>query len=107
VGEGKLVTRAIVYTPGFDYERADRCIDYVRACGYQFKGLVRDWEIVKQMMGDGECSVAIVADPSELPPDRKPRIEFVSHPPQPQRMANGGRYWDERTRVIRRGTWEE
>lgn len=94
------MTRAIVFIPGADYERADRCIDYVRACGYQFKGLVQDWEIAKQMMGDGECTVAIVAEPGDLDPDRKPRVEFVSHPPK--ESPNGGRHWDERTRVIRR-----
>lgn len=95
-----LVTRAIVYLPGADYGRADRCIDYVRACGYKFKGLVRDWATVQQMMLDDECSVAIVAEPGDLDPDRKPRVEFVSHPPN--ESPNGGHHWDERTQVIRR-----
>jgi hypothetical protein len=99
-----LVTRAIVYLPGVDYERADRCIDYVRACGYKFLGLVRDWTAAQQMMLDDECSVAIVAEPGDLDPDRKPRIEFVSHPPKP--ATNGGRHWDERTTVIPRNAIE-
>lgn len=95
-----LVTRAIVFIQGADYERADRCIDYVRACGYKFMGLVRDWATVQRMMLDDECSVAIVAEPADLDPDRKPRVEFVSHPPN--ESANGGRHWDERTRIIPR-----
>lgn len=98
------MTRAIVFMPGVDYARADRCIDYIRACGYQFKGLVRDWATARRMLLDDECSVAIVAEPGDLDPDRKPRVEFVSHPPKP---SNDGRNWDERTRVIRRGRWDE
>lgn len=107
---GMLVTRAIIFTSAADYAKSvDRCIEYIRQHRYEFKGLMRNWDAVKQMMGNGEISVAIVADPSELPPDRKPRIEFVSHPPRTpqQRQGNGGRYWDERPRIIRRGTWEE
>lgn len=102
------MTRAIIFTSATDYARSvDLCIEYIRRHRYEMKGLVRDWNSAIRMMGNGEVSVAIVADPSELPPDRKPRVEFVSHPPQPQtKPGNGGRYWDERTRVIRRGTWE-
>lgn len=102
------MTRAIIYTSATDYARSvDRCIDYIREHGYKFKGLVQDWDVVKRMLIDDECSVAIIATPEELDPDRKPRLEFVSHPPQqPGKAANGGRNWDERTRVIRRGTWE-
>lgn len=101
------MTRAIVFTNGPDYARADRCIDYLREHRYDFKGLVQDWQTALKMMRDDEVSVVIAADPSELPPDRKPRLEFVSHPPRPPKPAtNEGRYWDERTRVIRRGTWE-
>ena len=40
-----------------------------------------------------------VSDPADLDPDRKPRIEYVSHPPKP---AAAGRCWDERTRIIPR-----
>lgn len=99
------MTRAIVYMSGTDYDRADRCIDYVRACGYEFKGLVQDWAVAQRMMIDDECSVAIVADPADLDPNRKPRIEYVSHPPK--HAPNGGPQWDERTRIIRRGSWEK
>lgn len=99
------MTRAIVYMPGTDYSRADRCIDYIRACGYKFTGVVRDWATAQKMMIDDECSVAIVNDPADLDPQRKPRIEFVSHPPTPP-SPNSGRHWDERTRIIRRGSWE-
>lgn len=101
------MTRAIVYIPGVDYARADRCIDYIREHRYDFKGLVRDWETAQRMMRDDECSVVVAADPADLPPDRKPRLEFTSHPPrQPGKSTNGGRHWDERTRIIKRGTWE-
>lgn len=98
------MTRAIICTPTADYEQsAARCLEYLQACGYEFKGIVRDWATAQRMMGNGECTVAIVASPSELAPDRKPRIEFVSH----GRPTNDGKFWDERTRVIRRRTWEE
>ena len=95
------MTRAIAYIPSTDYARsASSCIEYARRMGYEFKGLVQDWEIVKRMMRDGEVTCAIVANWRDLDPDRKPRLEVVSHQP------NGGKWWDERTRVIRRGTWE-
>lgn len=91
------MTRAIAYIPATDYERsAALCIEYIRAMGYEFKGLVRDWETVKKMFDDDEITCAIVADLAELDPGRKPRIEAVSHRP------NGGPWWDERTRIIRR-----
>ena len=94
-----ILTRAIVFMPGADYARADRCIDYIRTHGYRFEGLVRDWKTAQRMLIDDECSVAVVADPADLDPDRKPRIEYVSHPPKP---AAAGRCWDERTRIIPR-----
>ena len=93
------MTRAVAFIPSADYERsADRCIEYIRAMGYEFRGLVRDWEIVKQMMRDDEVTCAIVADWRDLDPDRKPRVEVVSDRP------SGGRWWDERTRIIDRNT---
>lgn len=89
------MTRAIIFTPRTDYvESAARCLEYVERQGYEYKGLVQDWAVVHQMFERGETSVAIVADPRDLDPHRKPRVEFVSH--------SRGRQWEERTRIIRR-----
>lgn len=94
------MTRAVAFIPSTNYERsAARCIDYIRAMGYEFKGLVRDWNTVRQMLTDGEVTCAIVADWRDLDPDRKPRIEVVSH-----QQPNGGKFWDERTRIINRNS---
>lgn len=91
-------SRAIVFIPESSYEQsADRCLDYVKECGYEFKGIVRDWATVWDMFNRDEVTVAIVADPRDLDPRRKPRVEYVSHKPNA-----GGKYWDERTRIIRR-----
>lgn len=97
----KLVTRAIIYVPAADYaESADICFEHLHACGYEFTGLVLDWPTAKRMMDDDECTVTVVADERLLDPGRKPRIEVAS------RRSNGGKRWDERTRLIRRRTWE-
>lgn len=93
------MTRAIVYVKTDDQYEAntDRCLDYCRKRGYDFRGLIRDnWEAADRMMGDGETSVVIVSTEEQLPPDRKPRIEVVAHQPAASR-------WEQRTRLIRRG----
>lgn len=91
------MTRAIIYIPPTGYEQSGaRCLDYVRDRGYEFKGIVRDWAAVHRMLGAGEVTVAVVADERDLDPQRKPRVEYVSH------AANGGKHWDERTRLIQR-----
>lgn len=98
------MTRAIAYIPSADYERsAARCIEYIHAMGYDFKGLVRDWATVQRMFEDDEITCAIVAHPAELDPARKPRVEFVSDSPP---HGNEVRRWDERTRLIRRNVVE-
>lgn len=92
------MTRAIIFIPTTDYEQsAAVCLDHVQKRGYEFKGIVREWAEVQRMLGVGEVSVAIVADERDLDPQRKPRVEYVSH-----HTGNGGRRWDERTRLIRR-----
>jgi hypothetical protein len=90
------MTRAIVYVPPLtEYaESAASSFAHLHACGYEFKGVVRDWATAMRMMGTGEVSVVIVNDRRELLPDRKPRVEFVSH--------SRPRWQDERTRIIRR-----
>lgn len=91
------MTRAIAFIPSDDYERsASRCLEYIRARGYEFKGLVQDWATVRRMFENDEITCAIVADWRDLDPARKPRVEVISHQP------NAGRWWDERTRIIRR-----
>lgn len=95
-------SRAIAYVPPGKYDSADRCMDHARRQHYDFQGIVYDWQQVHRMLGNGETSVAIVADLRDLDPERKPRVEFVSHPHPPANVGPGGRVWDERTRVIRR-----
>lgn len=94
-------SRAIVYIPDADYERsAASCLDHVDEQGYNFKGVTKSWTTVWRMFSRGEVTVCVVSSPADLDPARKPRVEFVSHQP----TKPGGRYWDERTRVIRRPT---
>lgn len=92
------MTRAIVFIPPNDYARsAAICFEHLEASGYKFVGLVTDWDTVQRMFRDDEVTAAIVADPRDLDPNRKPRVEFASHGP-----TGAGKHWDERPRLIRR-----
>lgn len=95
------MTRAIVYLPPTDYARsAAACFAHLHARGYEFKGVVQDWKIARRMLNKGECTVAIVAHMSDLDPNRKPRIEVAT-----QQLPEGGKWWDETTRIIRRDAY--
>lgn len=93
------MTRAIIFVPpGPGYEQsAAQCLDHAEFCGYQLAGIVRDWQEVHRMLGNGEVSVAIVADERDLDPQRKPRVEVVANQP-----AAGSSQEQQRTRLIRR-----
>lgn len=92
------MTRAIVYVKtdsGYEAD-VDRCLDYCARHGYEFRGLIRDDSAAAdRMMSNGETSVVLVPSESYLDPNRKPRIEVVSHEPAASR-------WEKRTRIIRR-----
>lgn len=91
------MTRAIIYVPSDGFEaHASRCMEYCKAQGYEFKGLIRgNWEAARGMALRGETTVVIVASEQHLDPQRKPRIEVVANQP-------GETRWENRTRIIRR-----
>ncbi len=72
--------RAIIYVPSDDMEHcAILCLEYAQQAGYLVEGVVVGrWRDAQSMALSGVAEVVIVADRSQLPPDRTPRIEAVS-----------------------------
>jgi len=56
------------------------CLERVEACGYVFVGVVRTWEDALTMTRDGRADVVVVASLSQLPHDRRPRVEAATDP---------------------------
>lgn len=72
--------RAIIYVPHDDMEQcAILCLEYAAQAGYDVQGVVVGrWRDAQSMALDGAAEVVIVAERSQLPPDRAPRIEVVA-----------------------------
>ena len=56
------------------------CLERVEACGYVFVGIVRKWDDAQRMIDDGRAHVVIVADTTQIPRDRRPRVETANDP---------------------------
>lgn len=75
--------RAIIYVPSDDMEHcAILCLEYAAQNGYLVEGVVVGrWHDAQSMVLGGAAEVVIVADRSQLPPHRTPRIEVVAEHP--------------------------
>jgi hypothetical protein len=84
------------------------CYQYCLSLGYHAIGIVRDdWDDAWDYIRDGTADVIVVADETDLEPDRSPRIEIVAHTLQGAGPAVTRPGTAERTRLIRRRTSEE
>lgn len=72
--------RAIIYVPHDHMEHCTiLCLEYAQQAGYVVEGIVVDrWEDAQSMALAGVADIVIVAERSQLPPDRAPRIEVVA-----------------------------
>lgn len=80
--------KAIIYVPLADLTRsAIACIQYAAAAGYHVAGIVVDrWDDAQSMAfgGRGLAEVVVVAERSQIPRDRVPRIEVVEEQATPE-----------------------
>jgi hypothetical protein len=89
------VTRAIIFVPEGKFDpHASRCMEYCKRRGYEFQGIVSDWDAVDRMRAAGEIEVVLVSKEEHLDPNRKPRIEVVANEERRPGL--------ERTRILRR-----
>jgi hypothetical protein len=71
--------RAIIYAPVVEPGAAVRCLDHCRESGYHLIGVVvADFSAALRMLGDAKAVILVVAERSDLPPGRTPRIEVAS-----------------------------
>lgn len=59
----------------------DICARYAHDHRYLVVAIATAWVDVLTMLAANEAAVAVVGRPEHLPPDRTPRIEFVSDAP--------------------------
>lgn len=57
------------------------CAEHCARHGYHMVAVVSDWDDAWHMLRDGEAQVLVIGQRDHLPPDRLPRIEFVTDVP--------------------------
>lgn len=56
------------------------CSQYCIEAGYEAIAIVRGvWEEAMDYIASGDADVIVAAEPDDLPADRRPRIEVVTH----------------------------
>lgn len=99
-------TQAIVFVLSKNLmPNAHICYQYCLTFGYHAIGLVRDdWTAAWEYITRGEADLIVVADETDMEPDRTPRVEIVAHQPRGAGPAATRPGASERTRIVRRQT---
>jgi len=102
-----MSTNAVIFTPQRPTNLMVKLAICTRHClelDYEAVAIVRDWGEAMDYLAAGDAEVIVVAEDDDLPADRTPRVEVVSHmrPNALEDAYRPGPNRNERTHVIRR-----
>jgi hypothetical protein len=100
-------TNVVIYTPATNVMiKLAICSRLCQELDYEAIAIVRgDWGEAMDYLTSGQAQVIVVAEDDDLPPDRTPRVEVVSHmrPNDGPDVYRPGPNRNDRTRIIPRG----